>query len=355
MERPIDLLCEEERLRRLSERMSDSAEPARERRARILVHEMTQDRRSKAIRALEAGLQARWKAVVHEMASEGRQAAESKLLDALDSVTVRSVVGLRGLTEVPRDVEVVAVAVLNLLSSEFLDQSFAADCEAAAPRTWEDARRVLLKPGHFVSSLRKFPTAVEQGQPGHCLDILCSPVHESPPSPVPKAASPKPVRSTSPRLSDQKSSGPVAAVGKGVTNGYASKSTTPAALTSTSSRTSGFNMSWSSLSGAPKPVMPQRTGRISGGDQRVAPEPPVITGLVATPQVRSTKSPGPFTRSRSAGRNGKGQELVQGKNNPLSFASISSAAGMQMSKDFAAMRVGIDKEKKEAHGSMLRE
>ena len=79
-----------------------------------------QDRRSKAIRALEAGLQARWKAVVHEMSEAGsgrRQSAETKLLDALETVTVRSVVGLRGLTEVPREVESVALAVLTLVSS----------------------------------------------------------------------------------------------------------------------------------------------------------------------------------------------------------------------------------------------
>ena len=45
-----------------------------------------------------------------------RQAAEAKLLDALELVTVRSVVGLRGLTEVSKEVETVVVAVLNLVS-----------------------------------------------------------------------------------------------------------------------------------------------------------------------------------------------------------------------------------------------
>lgn len=84
---------------------------------------LCQDRRSKAIRALEAGLQARWKAVVHEMSEAGghsgpgRQSAETKLLDALETVTVRSVVGLRGLTEVPKEVESIALAVLTLVSS----------------------------------------------------------------------------------------------------------------------------------------------------------------------------------------------------------------------------------------------
>ncbi|CAJ1337589.1 unnamed protein product, partial [Effrenium voratum] len=91
--RPIDVLCEEERLRRLSERMAfddgDGAEPARQRRARILVEEMTtmgprlrspssEKRRSKAVKALEAGLQARWKAVVHEMAETPKRASEAE-------------------------------------------------------------------------------------------------------------------------------------------------------------------------------------------------------------------------------------------------------------------------------------
>ena len=93
--------------------------------SQALDREKCQDRRSKAIRALEAGLQARWKAVVHEMseaggrqgtAGTGRQSAETKLLDALETVTVRSVVGLRGLTQVPKEVESIALAVLTLVS-----------------------------------------------------------------------------------------------------------------------------------------------------------------------------------------------------------------------------------------------
>lgn len=63
--------------------------------------------------------------MVHEMSEAGgghsgpvgRQSAETKLLDALETVTVRSVVGLRGLTEVPKEMESVALAVLTLVSS----------------------------------------------------------------------------------------------------------------------------------------------------------------------------------------------------------------------------------------------
>ncbi|CAJ1377144.1 unnamed protein product [Effrenium voratum] len=174
--RPIDVLCEEERLRRLSERMAfddgDGAEPARQRRARILVEEMTtmgprlrspssEKRRSKAVKALEAGLQARWKAVVHEMAETPKheKKAEPKVeMDALDGVTVRSVVGLRGLSQVPPEVEAVVLAVLQLVSSDYQPDG------DQPPQTWEEARRVLLKPGHFVSSLRKFHLALDRGQ-----------------------------------------------------------------------------------------------------------------------------------------------------------------------------------------------
>ena len=42
-----------------------------------------------------------------------------------------------------------------------------------------------------------------------------------------------------------------------------------------------------------------------------------------------------------------------GKNNPLSFASISSAAGVPLSKDFAGIRMGLEKEKKEARKTIV--
>ncbi|CAE7818517.1 unnamed protein product [Symbiodinium sp. CCMP2592] len=184
--RPIDVLCEEERLRRLSERMvydsSDGAEHARQRRARTLVEEMSllgsrlrsksnEDRRFDAVEALEAGLEARRKALLTAKEGSLRASApirqvdsgdlQSDLADALERVTVRSVVGLRGLVEVPRPVEAVVVAVLQLVNCDYagvdLDPS-------PPPTTWEEARRVLLKPGHFVSALRKFPFALQRGQ-----------------------------------------------------------------------------------------------------------------------------------------------------------------------------------------------
>jgi len=186
--RPIDVLCEEERLRRLSERMvydsSDGAEHARQRRARTLVEEMSllgsrlrsksnEDRRFDAVEALEAGLEARRKASQASLlAKEGASVPasappqvasdlQSDLSDALERVSVRSVVGLRGLVEVPRPVEAVVVAVLQLVNCDYagvdLDPS-------PPPTTWEEARRVLLKPGHFVSALRKFPFALQRGQ-----------------------------------------------------------------------------------------------------------------------------------------------------------------------------------------------
>ena len=159
MARSIELLCEEERLRRLAERMSceegEATELSRQRRAQVLLSEMalkgpklrsgsTERRRQSAVVALEAGLEARWRAVLGDMAP----VAPTRVLEQLEGVTVRCVVGLRGLTEVPSEVEKVTVAVLSLINE--------------AVKTWEDCRRVLLKPGHFVSSLRKFPNLVNQ-------------------------------------------------------------------------------------------------------------------------------------------------------------------------------------------------
>ena len=126
-----------------------------------------EDRRSCAVKALEAGLEARRK-VALQVSGGPRQAdykdLESKLSDALERVTVRSVVGLRGLVEVPRPVEAIVVAVLQLVSCDYagvdLDPS-------PAPASWDEARRMLLKPGHFVSALRKFPFALQRGQIPH--------------------------------------------------------------------------------------------------------------------------------------------------------------------------------------------
>jgi len=211
MTRSIDVLCEEERIRRLSERMagrSDEAEePARERRARSFVAEMVDleemlvhgaARRSAAVTALEAGLQARWRAVLQDMSSselrpdvlsalkeEPRAQApvpvpspepsspkasastrstagsdpQADLSDALDQITVRTVVGFRAVPRVSKGVEAVAIAVLRLAGT--CDMG---DAEPmASPKNWDDVRRILLKPGHFVSSLRRYPYAAERG------------------------------------------------------------------------------------------------------------------------------------------------------------------------------------------------
>ena len=139
-----------------------------------------EDRRSNAVEALEAGLEARRKATLHDISAgakketkkeaevpsspqveDGDHDLQSKLSDALERITVRAVVGLRGLTEVPEPVEAVVVAVLQLVNCEYsgLDSE-----PVPSPATWEEARRVLLKPGHFVSALRKFPFALQRGQ-----------------------------------------------------------------------------------------------------------------------------------------------------------------------------------------------
>eukprot|EP00933_Yihiella_yeosuensis_P023308 TRINITY_DN18151_c2_g1_i1.p1 TRINITY_DN18151_c2_g1~~TRINITY_DN18151_c2_g1_i1.p1 ORF type:complete len:786 (+),score=181.57 TRINITY_DN18151_c2_g1_i1:67-2424(+) len=241
--RSVEMLCEEERIRRLSERMccdsSDGAEPARERRARNLVRAIFREgvvldslgRSAQAVRVLEAGLEARWRAVLDDMvrlekSAEPRQKnslgavsvaaakdtrarvpsdvvereeprlkapvqepepasaevlppskgsslitkeeavdPQSRLSAALDGVTVRGVVSFRALAEVSQATEAVAVAVLRLAGSA--DRSDAAGSTATSstpPKDWEEARRILLKPGQFVSSLRRYPYSAERGQ-----------------------------------------------------------------------------------------------------------------------------------------------------------------------------------------------
>lgn len=220
--RPVEVQCEEERLRRLAEAMcrdgEEGAEPARQRRAQSFSQgiaaledklAMGAARRSQAVQALEAGLDARRRAVVEDMAAadsrhssqpagtgstpreavvsttspvlqadkaraEERQNAKSllsesseridvreRLSDALDQITVRSVVSFRALLKVPVAVEAVTVAVLRLSSTG--ERVGNGDTAAPVPRNWEDARKVLLKPGHFVNALRRYAYTAEQG------------------------------------------------------------------------------------------------------------------------------------------------------------------------------------------------
>eukprot|EP00930_Biecheleria_cincta_P095557 TRINITY_DN87506_c0_g1_i1.p1 TRINITY_DN87506_c0_g1~~TRINITY_DN87506_c0_g1_i1.p1 ORF type:complete len:792 (+),score=168.06 TRINITY_DN87506_c0_g1_i1:121-2496(+) len=214
--RPVAVLCEEERLRRLAEAMcrdgQEGAEPARQRRAQSFSQgiaaleeklAMGAARRSQAVQALEAGLDARRRAVVEDMAAAdsrhvagqssagaerspphvlaGKAQAEERehakppvqdfssqridvqerLSDALDQITVRSVVSFRALLKVPVAVEAVTVAVLRLSTTG--ERSGNGDAVAPLPKNWDDARKVLLKPGHFVNALRRYAYAAEQG------------------------------------------------------------------------------------------------------------------------------------------------------------------------------------------------
>lgn len=56
------------------------------------------------------------------------------------------------------------------------------------------------------------------------------------------------------------------------------------------------------------------------------------------------KPKGSFIRSRSAGREAPAED----RDRSLSFASISNAVGIPTAKDFAGVRIGLEKEKKEA-------
>jgi len=219
----LNVLCEQERVRRLSERMSrdstEASEPARERRAHLVSQEFKDNGlvgpgslaasapRFLAIEVLDAGLETKRRVSLrseyaapisaqvsatasavpsvvvpapHSRPSRSAMSAEllqvsiasegprgdptTNLGEALDAITVKSIVGLRSVVDMPPDAEAVILSALKLLSS--LDQpGSVSDLQGTCPpQTWAEAKRVFLKPGHFVNSLRRFPYAADRGQ-----------------------------------------------------------------------------------------------------------------------------------------------------------------------------------------------
>eukprot|EP00446_Apocalathium_sp_SHHI-4_P009208 CAMPEP_0177163650 /NCGR_PEP_ID=MMETSP0367-20130122/6524_1 /TAXON_ID=447022 ORGANISM="Scrippsiella hangoei-like, Strain SHHI-4" /NCGR_SAMPLE_ID=MMETSP0367 /ASSEMBLY_ACC=CAM_ASM_000362 /LENGTH=348 /DNA_ID=CAMNT_0018609487 /DNA_START=1 /DNA_END=1043 /DNA_ORIENTATION=+ len=229
--RTLDVLCEEERVRRLSERMlrdpAETAEHAREGRARSLARALVKEGlanvpegegeaeaavrgspagspmhistspRSLAVQQLESRMQVRRKAAAREQsptvfditAGDPREITiptspsiavdpakspnppdmRGRLADALDAITVKSVVELRNLVSIPPSAEAVVVVTLCLASS--VDSGAATSALPGAPRNWAEAKTALLRPGSVLNSLRRFPYAAERGQVSQ--DVLC--------------------------------------------------------------------------------------------------------------------------------------------------------------------------------------
>lgn len=212
--RSIDFLCEEERIRRLGERIrrdrDDSSELSRERRARGLArellavgfgNELTRDASRPLASASEflppmplgpppivelpttAPAPAMERASAHAPAPQALapQAPtlpvpraevstsfpsapmdpKERLNVALDSITVKGIVEFRGLADATPEAEAVAVAALRLLAGQVRESEPSA---SPPPQTWFEVKRLLLKPGHFVNMLRRFPYAADRGQ-----------------------------------------------------------------------------------------------------------------------------------------------------------------------------------------------
>lgn len=207
--RSIDFLCEEERIRRLGERIrrdrNEGSELSRERRARGLARELrvhgivgnpnlaqtnlTPISERAAIEASAVPVPSetaepvpvpaampevasampvpQWQpqpavSLLKDPAGSAHLQPKDRLNNALEEITVKGIVDFRGIAEPKPEVEAVAVAALRLLG---LKHTASADAESSAPaESWADVKRALLKPGHFVNALRRFPYVAERGQ-----------------------------------------------------------------------------------------------------------------------------------------------------------------------------------------------
>jgi len=209
--RASEISCEEERIRRLSERMtrdqSEGGELARERRAKELANavETTMERGefwdqksnserqpapqvplpadgrpkpavsttdnfgsgqnsmdvSNSFRVQEATTpnsrptQKKWPPPRYEQ----RKDVSAELASSLEAISVKSIVNFRHVTVVPKLVEDVTIAVLHLISH--IEEGTE---KQPLPKAWTAVQKVLSKPGHLINSLRRYPYAVDAGR-----------------------------------------------------------------------------------------------------------------------------------------------------------------------------------------------
>jgi len=86
---------------------------------------------------------------------EAKQQAQNALTHAQEAITVKRLMEFRIRTEVPIQVQAVAIAASSMVTG--------IDGEARCPSTWESAHAALSKPGLFLDSLRRFPLVVDAG------------------------------------------------------------------------------------------------------------------------------------------------------------------------------------------------
>merc|ERR1719387_1644662 len=163
----LDIMTEEERIRRLHERMArdptDGSELAREQRAKnlaagIKAHIAGSDgsvgsapsnpasRSVSAARSFDPKEQKKWPPPAYEQ----RKDVFDELAAALEAISVKGIIDFRNITVVPKLVEDVAVSVLACVAH--VDDS--AEADKVPPKSWPAVQKVMAKPGHLINALR---------------------------------------------------------------------------------------------------------------------------------------------------------------------------------------------------------
>merc|ERR1719387_47253 len=171
----LEIMTEEERIRRLHERMArdptEGSELAREQRAKNLAAGIkahiggSQDsaegsaasnpasRSVSAARSFDPKEQKKWPPPAYEQ----RKDVFDELAAALEAISVKGIIDFRNITVVPKLVEDVAVSVLSCVAH--VDD--ASDDDKVPPKSWPAVQKVMAKPGHLINALRRYPYAVD--------------------------------------------------------------------------------------------------------------------------------------------------------------------------------------------------
>jgi len=172
----LEIMTEEERIRRLHERMArdptEGSELAREQRAKNLaagikahigegsgsegspsVVSNPPSRSASAARSFDPKEQKKWPPPAYEQ----RKDVFDELAAALEAISVKGIIDFRNITVVPKLVEDVAVSVLACVAH--VDD--ASDDDKVPPKSWPAVQKVMAKPGHLINALRRYPYAVD--------------------------------------------------------------------------------------------------------------------------------------------------------------------------------------------------
>merc|ERR1719258_724030 len=172
----LDIMTEEERIRRLHERMArdptEGSELAREQRAKNLAAGIKAhiaggpesadgsatmskppSRSATASRSFDPKEPKKWPPPAYEQ----RKDVFDELAAALEAISVKGIIDFRNITVVPKLVEDVAVSVLSCVAH--VDD--VAEEDKVPPKSWPAVQKVMAKPGHLINALRRYPYAVD--------------------------------------------------------------------------------------------------------------------------------------------------------------------------------------------------